>query len=50
MQLAEPEYMCTECGYKFYGVEAIEECPICGAKFDWSEPFKSGMKNVKKGW
>ena len=48
VQLAEPEYMCTDCGYKFFGVKAIEKCPICGINFDLSEPYKLGMKSIRK--
>ena len=38
MQFNEPEYMCTECGYKFYvyGYKPIS-CAYCGSKFDWSK-------------
>lgn len=38
MQINEPEYMCTECGYKFYvyGYKPIS-CAYCGSKFDWSK-------------
>lgn len=37
MQLAEPEYMCTECGYKFYinKNRKPKECLYCTATFDW---------------
>lgn len=38
MQFNEPEYMCSECGYKFY-VYTLEPicCAYCGRKFDWSK-------------
>lgn len=35
MQLAEPEFMCPECGFKFYGIKRFEECPHCNANFIW---------------
>ena len=43
MQLAEPEYMCPKCGFKFYLVldekgyikSLPTKCTYCGEKFDW---------------
>lgn len=39
MQFNEPEYMCTECGYKFYVYSSLKpaSCFYCGSKFDWSK-------------
>ena len=38
MQLAEPEYMCPKCGYKFYVYDEDKrpsKCEDCGLVFDW---------------
>lgn len=36
MQLAEPEYMCPECGNKFYVYgEKRKYCSECGRKYIW---------------
>lgn len=40
MQLAEPEYMCPECGVKFYAWHKDErpaECEYCKVQFDWED-------------
>lgn len=38
MQAAEPEYMCTECGFKFYAHQSNrpDQCPYCKATFKWN--------------
>ena len=44
MQLAEPEYMCPECGFKFYLIlneDGIiksypKHCGFCGEEFEWT--------------
>lgn len=38
MQLAEPEYMYTSCGCKFYvySKEKPEKCDYCKQIFDWN--------------
>jgi DNA-directed RNA polymerase subunit RPC12/RpoP len=45
MQLAEPEYMCPECGFKFYLTLSKEKilnyfpthCGYCGKEFKWKD-------------
>ena len=46
MQLAEPEYMCPECGFKFYlllnedgtDIKSFpKHCGYCGEEFNWKE-------------
>lgn len=40
MQLAEPEYMCPECGYKFYVYDKENrpnECRYCNVSFKLNE-------------
>ena len=46
MQLAELEYMCTECGYKFYinKNRKPKECLYCKVTFDWG----SKPSNIKQ--
>lgn len=45
MQLAQPEYMCTNCGDKFYidteykGVYPVE-CRHCHVLFNWNDAKK----------
>jgi DNA replicative helicase MCM subunit Mcm2 (Cdc46/Mcm family) len=38
MQFAEPEFMCPECGNKFYVYtdDTPKECKGCGAEFIWT--------------
>ena len=39
MQLAEPEYMCTECGVKFFLKDKNnppKNCSYCNIKFNWN--------------
>ena len=38
MQLAEPEYMCPKCGYKFYVYDEDkrpDKCESCDLTFEW---------------
>jgi DNA-directed RNA polymerase subunit RPC12/RpoP len=40
MQLAEPEYMCPKCGYKFYVYNKEKrpnECRHCRVSFKWNK-------------
>ena len=39
MQYAEPEYMCIECGVKFYtySEEKPTKCKHCGIAFEWEK-------------
>lgn len=45
MQLAEPEYMCPECGFKFYLILSDERiinyfpshCSYCNKEFSWKD-------------
>lgn len=34
MQSREPEYMCTTCGFKFYGT-SMTICLHCGQRLNW---------------
>lgn len=39
MQLAEPEFMCSNCGDKFYIYDVDKKpnkCGYCGLVFDWT--------------
>lgn len=55
MQLAEPEYMCPKCGFKFYLVLNEDgtiktyptHCTYCGEKFDWDGLMLKGENNVR---
>lgn len=49
MQLAEPEYMCPNCGTKFYFwhiSERPDRCLNCDAEFDWYK--ESSTPNPEK--
>lgn len=40
MQLAEPEYMCPKCGYKFYAYnknKRLNKCEYCNIPFEWDK-------------
>lgn len=38
MQYAEPEYMCPNCGNKFYLYDsAPAKCEVCGSSFVWDD-------------
>lgn len=44
MQLLEPEYMCPECGYKFYIYnknKKPKKCEYCNTTFEWGEKMMS---------
>ena len=43
MQLAEPEFMCPKCGFKFYVYDESkrpDKCEHCNLKFEWSKKVK----------